>query len=222
MTKSDRKYKLMENKSLFSYDFYLKLQFWPYGGEEKFRYDMIRDIEFSSKDKILDMGCGTGGSTFIIHKIAGEKTKIIGIDSVQKRLIIASTKNKFSNVHFLITNATDTCFENKYFDKIFISYILHEMMREERLKVLLETKRLLNRGGKLFVLEEEAPKCLKTHILMGLLFGHWWPSSILFEYHTRNDMNKYGIINEIKEVGFKHIKNNSKFNGLMQIIIAEK
>jgi ubiquinone/menaquinone biosynthesis C-methylase UbiE len=221
MAKSGKKYNILV-KPLFSYDFYIKLQFWPYGGEEKFRHDMMKEIEFSSKDNILDMGCGTGGSTFAIRKNAGGKSKIIGIDLLQKRIIKANNKNEFGNVKFFIKDITNTAFDNIYFDKVFISYVLHEMMKTERLKVLLEAKRLLNENGKLIVMEEEEPKNLKTHFLLGLQFGNWWPSSIKFEYHTRRDMIKQGIVNEIKEVGFKHIKKNSKFNGLMQIIIAEK
>jgi ubiquinone/menaquinone biosynthesis C-methylase UbiE len=62
------------------YNLLVKWCFLPFGGEEKFRKEMIAPIDFSPGDKILDMCCGIGGVTCTIAKKVGEDSEVIGMD----------------------------------------------------------------------------------------------------------------------------------------------
>lgn len=204
------------------YDLLIKWLLWPFGGEKKFRQEMIEPIEFSPNDRILDMCCGTGGTTFVIRERVGEDAEIIGLDLSPGQIRIAKKKNRFSNVKFIEADASNTDFETGYFDKVIIPHALHEMPRKIRLKVLREARRVLKEKGKVIVLELDDPENPKRRLLLGLWLGYWLPYPINFENPTRKDMLKHGVVNEVREAGFKDVQKISKFQGTMQVVIGEK
>jgi ubiquinone/menaquinone biosynthesis C-methylase UbiE len=192
----------------------------PFGKEEKCRDGMIAHVDFSPKDRILDMCCGTGGATFAIAKRVQKGTEIIGIDLSSGQIGIAKRNNHFDNVRFVEGDATNTGFEDGYFDKVFITHALHEMPREIRLNTLKETRRILKIGGKVIVLEPDNPQDFFVRLFIGFWFFYWLPFN--FETPTRREMLKYGLANEVKEVGFKNIQKISKYRGALQIVEGEK
>lgn len=105
-------------------------------------------------------------------------------------------------------------------DKVFVTYALHEMLRNERLKTLMEAKRILKESGKVIVLELDNPKNFFVRIFIGFWFGYWLPFN--FETPTRRDMLKYGLTNEAKEAGFRNIRKILKYKGVFQIVEGEK
>jgi len=211
-----------DNRTKFSYDSFVKLQLCPFGGEKKFRQEMIKPIEFFSNDKILDMCCGTGNVTFAIREKVGENAEIIGIDLSSNQIQQAKKINRFRNVKFIEGDATRTNFESDYFDKVVIPHALHEMPRKTQLKVLAEIRRILKNGGKVIVLEEDIPGNILLRLILGIWFWYWLPASLNFETPSRRSMFKHGVVNELKEVNFKNIQKISKYHGSMQIVIGEK
>jgi demethylmenaquinone methyltransferase/2-methoxy-6-polyprenyl-1,4-benzoquinol methylase len=209
-----------DNIHSYWYDLLIKWFFWPFGGEKKFRLEMIEPVELSSNDRILDLCCGTGNSTFVIREKVREEAEIIGIDLSSGQIKRARKKNTFNNIKFIEADATNTGFGENYFNKVFISHALHEMPREMRLNVLEEARRVLKRGGKLIIFELDNPANLKRRLLLGLWLGYWLPFN--FENRTRRNMLKYGVTNEVREVGFKNVHKISKFQGTMQVVIGEK
>lgn len=65
--------------------------------------------------KVVDIGCGTGTSTFTLANYVGPNGKVIGIDFSEKMLKIAKEKESPPNVDFFLDDANniDTLVENK-------------------------------------------------------------------------------------------------------------
>jgi len=198
----------------------MKYCFLPFGGETKCREELIAHVNFSPKDRVLDMCCGTGGATFATVRKAGKMNQIIGMDLSSGQINVAKKRDHKSNVRFVEGDVTDTGFEDEYFDKVFISHALHEMPREARLRVLTEAKRILKEKGKVIVLEMDNPGSFFVRLLIGFWFFYWLPFN--FETPTRRDMLKHGLTNEVKEAGFKNVKKTSKYRGVFQIVEGEK
>lgn len=90
--------------------------------------------------RIVDIGCGSGGSTQIIRECY-PKAEIYGIDSSIKAIQYASTLLKDEKIVFLNTDATHMPFPDSYFDccvaKMFFDIaIKHEEIIEEIVRIL--------------------------------------------------------------------------------------
>ncbi|MFH1261488.1 MAG: class I SAM-dependent methyltransferase [Candidatus Micrarchaeota archaeon] len=121
------------------------------GGEDKVRQTLIDAVDLQERDRILDMCCGTGNTTFTMAQKVGNHSQIKAIDLSSGQIRIAKKKNLFSNIEFMVIDASDTCFTESYFDKVVIAHALHEMPRVTRLAVLKEAKRIIKDGGTLAV-----------------------------------------------------------------------
>jgi ubiquinone/menaquinone biosynthesis C-methylase UbiE len=198
------------------YNLLVKWCFLPFGGEEKFRKELIAPIDFSPQDKVLDMCCGIGGATFIIAKKAGKGSETIGIDLSSGQIEIAQKRNRMRNVRFIEGDVTTTGFEDEYFDKVFITHALHEMPRDIRLKVLIEARRVLKENGNVIIFDLDNPANALVRLFIAVWFFYWLPYN--FETPTRRDMFKHGLAEEAAEAGFKCVTKLSKHHGVFQIV----
>jgi ubiquinone/menaquinone biosynthesis C-methylase UbiE len=219
---SDRKfYKwFYDNIHSYYYNLLMKWCFFPFGGEQNVRNQLISEIVFNKDDKILEMCCGSGNTSFVIAERIGENAILRGIDLSEGQIRIAKRKNHYSNVVFQVMDASKTDFHEGEFDKVIIPHALHEMNRDLRLSVLREAKRVLMNGGSIVVLEMDNPPDFFIRILIGLLWFYWLPFN--FETPTRRDMLKHGLVKEVREASFANVSKINMFNGVFQIVQGYK
>lgn len=192
----------------------------PLGGEKKCRDELISHIDFLKSELILDMCCGTGGATSSILRRVSQDCQLIGIDLSSGQLRQASKRQDVKNVQFIEGDVSTSCFRDNAFDKVFITHALHEMKRDSRLKVLHEAKRIIKKNGSLIILELNKPIGFLSRLFYGFWFFYWFPFNP--ETPTRKEMLKYGIENEIREVGFREINKTLKFQGVLQTVQGTK
>jgi ubiquinone/menaquinone biosynthesis C-methylase UbiE len=202
------------------YNLLMKWCFFPFGGEQNVRNQLISEIVFNKDDKILEMCCGSGNTSFVIAERIGENAILKGIDLSEGQIEIAKRKNHYSNVVFQVMDASKTDFHEGEFDKVIIPHALHEMNRDLRLSVLREAKRVLMNGGSIAVLEMDNPSNFFIRILIGFLWFYWLPFN--FETHTRRDMLKHGLKEEVIESGFVNASKRNMFNGVFQVVQGQK
>lgn len=190
--------------------------FFPFGGEDRVRRKMLEVVDLKAGDKILDMCCGPGNTTFAIAKILGNQSEIKGIDLSEGQIEKAKRKNHFSNVNFMVMDASNTSFAEGEFDKVIIPHALHEMPKTDRLSLLKEARRILADGGTLAVLEMDNPCSFFLRLFIGFWWFYWLPFN--FETPTRRDMLKRGLVNEVKEAGFTHCSKSSLYDGVLQVV----
>lgn len=192
----------------------------PFGGETRMRRRLVEPVSFAQGERILEMCCGTGGTTFFISEKAGNTCEITGVDISSGQLRYAKKRQYHCPVRFVEGDVTNTAFEESSFDKVFITHAVHEMPREARLKTLREAKRLLKQQGQVIVLELDNPPSLWVRILIGLWFLYWLPGN--FETPTRRDMLRHGLSNEVKESGFIDVTRHSFCHGIFQTVVGTK
>ena len=194
--------------------------FLPFGGEAKVRRTMLEVVTVQPGDRVLDMCCGTGNTTFAIAERAGKRSTIKAIDLSAGQINVAKRRNRFSNIDFMVMDASRTSFGDGDFDKVVIPHALHEMPRATRLAVLGEAKRVLTDGGTLAVLEMDNPPTLSLRLFIGFAWFYWLPFN--FETPTRKDMLKRGVTNEVHEAGFDNVSKASFYNGVFQVVQGRK
>ena len=110
-----------------------------------------------NEERVLDLCTGTATNAL---KIAKSKplSEIIGIDLSKDMLKIAQgkvKKSKVQNIKLYHMDATNMRFQDKFFDKILLSLVLHEVEENLAEKILTEAKRVLKDDGEIIVTEWE-------------------------------------------------------------------
>lgn len=111
--------------------------------------EFIDWLEITSKDLVLDVGCGAGGPAAFVARRA--RCRVIGIDLNENGVREASRlahRNSLERLSFQVADASKPLpFQDRTFDVVFsIDSINHF---ENRLSVLREFRRLLRVGGRL-------------------------------------------------------------------------
>jgi len=133
--------------------------------------ELLIDKYFKKDSKILDIGCGTGRTTF---QLAKKGYNIIGIDIVPVMIESAKELNKEFNarIEFKVMNATYLEFENETFDGAIFSFCGWDQIpkKENRLKALKEIYRVLKYYGHFI---------LTSYSRGGLWPGNWFKIYLL-------------------------------------------
>lgn len=99
-----------------------------------------KELDLTSYETILDVGCGTGA----LCSALSEKGLIVtGIDPAEKMLHIAKRNSVNNKITFLQANVLEGLpFEDKYFDLSISSYVAHGMQKKERKQMYAEMSRV--------------------------------------------------------------------------------
>jgi ubiquinone/menaquinone biosynthesis C-methylase UbiE len=202
------------------YDAGVRVWFFPFGGEAAVRRSLVAAIGLSPGGRVLDLCCGTGGTTHVLRDAVGAGSDVYVVDLSLGQLRRAVSRNQRPNVRFLLMDAGSTGFRDGSFGTVVIPHALHEMWRETRLAVLAEARRLLKDGGLVAVLELDRPNSLLWRLFLGLWWYYWLPFN--FETPTRRDMIKYGVANELAEAGFTDVTKHSLHHDALQVVTGRK
>lgn len=201
------------------YDIGLKIGLTPFG-EKILRVSVFNEIfpYIKRGDRILDLCCGTGTLTVLLAKLIYNDCSIVGVDISRGQIAQAQKKAVFPNLNFLVMDANDLKFENKRFDKILISAALHEMDKNQRLNVLSEVHRVLEKDGLFLVFEHHEPSETFHRILYNFYLG-------FIEKITSHSFEmQRNILTELKNAGFNILSQTpiEKFHSFFQIILCKK
>ncbi|MBQ2662621.1 MAG: class I SAM-dependent methyltransferase [Clostridia bacterium] len=108
----------------------------------------------------LDIGCGSGALAIACAK-RNPKARVVGLDrwgkeyaSFSKTLCENNAKaEKAENVTFEIGDALKLRYKDESFDAVFSNYVYHNIPSKNRQVILLETLRVLKKGG-IFVIHD--------------------------------------------------------------------
>lgn len=104
---------------------------------------------------ILDMGCGYGFMSYMLH-FAGPERNILGIDYDEEKIAVAANGFcKGDNLHFLQADIVNYTIDKNY-DAIIISDVLHYITPEQQIAVIENCIKHLQPGGKLIIRDGDA------------------------------------------------------------------
>ncbi len=174
-------------------------------------YDMIDIVYFRDYDnsprkvvfesignteKVLDLCTGTATNAL---KIAKSKplSEVIGIDLSKDMLKIAQGKverSKVQNIKLYHMDATHMGFQDKFFDKILLSLVLHEVEENLAEKILAEAKRVLKDDGEIIVTEwEKSRKFFRRAVFLPIEILEPKPFKSFIEKDLYRYFERYGL-----------------------------
>ncbi|MCK4397317.1 class I SAM-dependent methyltransferase [candidate division WOR-3 bacterium] len=114
----------------------------------------IRLMRIRSADKILDLGAGTGRNACLMVRYFSSRGELIGFD-ISKEMISQFKKNcmDFPNIRIINGRIDEDLVYERYFDKVFISFVLHGFPQKARNQIIRNTFKALKEGGEFFILD---------------------------------------------------------------------
>ncbi len=130
------------------------MNFGSLGFYDSFIKKAIKEMEILPDDQILDLGCGTGRNAGLMCAYLGDKGHITGLDISEhmEKQFISRFKND-DRIKF-VKNRIDQPFHlQKFYDKVFISFVIHGFPHEVRDSIIKNALNHLKAGGQFIILD---------------------------------------------------------------------
>ena len=149
-------------------------------------------------EKVLDVGCGTGGVTIPAKLRVGKTGEVKGIDPSPEMIAVARRKASRARleIDFRIGVIESLPFPDETFDAVTSSMMMHHLPKHIQVKGLSEIKRVLKPDGRLLIADMMRPSTS---------FSRRFASLVLRHGHAMN----FGIedlLELLKEAGFTEIQ----------------
>ena len=109
-----------------------------------------KNLNISSGDKILDMGCGNGNFLDLFLKMTNKKCEIYAVDKNEDLILEAKSQYRNENIIFEVNDFDKVNIENKQFDWIFFIYSIYYSQKPQEL--ISKMHSYLNGGGHLVII----------------------------------------------------------------------
>lgn len=193
------------------------------------RHKALKLTNFKKDSVLLDIACGTGDFAAAARK-KGVKN-IYGADLSLNMLKHFNKKTDWSRGKLVEMVAEDIPFQDNYFSNITVAFGVRNFFDIQ--KAFFEFKRVLNRNGKVTILEFRLPEKGIIHALYMFYFKkllpfigkliskdreayQYLPDSVE-EFDQKVDLKKM-----LQAAGFNNVSTKSLTLGIVQVVIAEK
>lgn len=127
-------------------------------------------------EKVLDVGCGTGGVTIPAKQRVGKTGEVSGIDPAPKMIAVARRKASSAGleVDFRVGVIESLPFPNGTFDAVTSSLMMHHLPEHLQVKGLAEICRVLKPGGRILIADMKRPSnsTIKRFVTLLVQHGH--------------------------------------------------
>jgi len=121
---------------------------------------VLRELQLSGTERVLDVGCGTGTLTRLIAHTLSDKAKslVLGIDAASAMIAVARRKApKIPNIAFETAAAEVLPFPDESFDRAVSTMFFHHVNFDLKRKSLAEIWRILTPNGRAIIVDVAPP-----------------------------------------------------------------
>jgi ubiquinone/menaquinone biosynthesis C-methylase UbiE len=127
-------------------------------GGEAARRPLVEQAALRPGDRVLDLGCGTGGLALLIKRLHPH-VDVVGLDPDPQALARARRKAARAGVALQLDQGFGDAlpYEDASFDRVLSAFVLHHVPAEEKEPTLREVRRVLAPGGALHLVDFGGP-----------------------------------------------------------------
>jgi len=175
----------------------------------------IKEMSINPEDRILILGSGTGRNTSLIQKYLSAQGEILGLDIGEEMLEQAHHSFRhFPNITFKKQRIDEPLPYKDEFDKVFISFVLHGFIQEDRLKIISNAHRALHSSGEFIILDYNEFDPAKSSWLVQFIFKMECPLATDFVLRDWQST--------LKENGFDDFLKYPHYFGYVQLLKSSK
>lgn len=124
------------------------------GSYPKFIRQVVHDMHIRPDDDILIFGSGTGRNACLMHRYLSAEGGILGLDIGDEMLVQAKRRCRSKgNVAFEKQRIDEPLAYNEAFDKVFMAFVMHGFVQEDRERIIENAFRSLRTGGEFLILD---------------------------------------------------------------------
>ena len=177
---------------------------------------VVRDMAIQPENAILDLGSGSGRNACLMARYLSDQGRIVGLDIGTEMLAQARLRCRhLPNVAFEKRRVEEPLPYQEEFDKVFVSFVLHGFVQEDRLRLVENVYRALRPGGKFLILDYEEFEPEQS----------FWPVRFAFrhlECPLATDFVRRDWRAVLREQGFGDFQVHRYYLGYVRLLRAEK
>ncbi|EXL02819.1 class I SAM-dependent methyltransferase [Aquamicrobium defluvii] len=177
-----------------------------FGREGRFRDLMLRPAGLPPGEDVLDVACGTGTLAIAAARKVGPTGSVTGLDASQGMIERAQSKARQAGLDltFVQGTAQELPFEDRRFDVVIGTLMLHHLSKPTRAAFACEALRVLRPGGRLVLID----------------FGRPVRRSRLPRLHRHGHVDMEAIGSLLKDNGFADIETGDVGTKNLRYVIA--
>ena len=168
-------------------------------------------------NRVLDLGCGTGT---LAQMCIERGAQVTGVDANSGMLEVAKRNSPSANYLNISLSNLDEHLEDESFDIILSTLAFSELTRAERLHVLKQIKRLLKKGGQVFIGDEIIPE---NFFAKCIYYAFRLPMRLLTWIVTQNTTNAISNFDDdVREAGMEIVNRKQFMLGMFILLEIKK
>ena len=195
------------------YDFFMNLI--TAGTYPFFIRRAVGEMQIQPKDEIMVLGSGTARNILLMNKDLSQQGRVLGLD-IGPEMLEQSKRRTQHLPHIAIENRRidDPLPFEAEFDKVFIAFVLHGFLQEDRLKIINNAERALRPGGEFIILDYNEFDLAQSPWLVRFVFKMECP--LATDFVGRN------LEATLREQGFDQFRMCPHYLGYVRLLAARK
>ena len=183
--------------------------FLPWGGSRRIRRALVDSLEVSSRDRVVELGCGTGQVTELLVATGAE---VVAVDQLPAMLVGAQRRAPQARI---IEGDAMSAEVGGDFDRVVLAFVLHNFDGGGRVDLLRRSRSLLAEEGWVGVLE------------WGLPNGRWRSTAWRWFLHRLEPSPSVGeildgaLMADIAESGLRVVNGRRVAGGRARVLVLE-
>ncbi|MBE9525298.1 MAG: methyltransferase domain-containing protein [Chloroflexi bacterium] len=175
----------------------------------------IGEMQIQPGNDILVFGAGTGRNMSLMNRYLSGNGRILGLD-IGPEMLEQAQRRFAGHPYIAVENRRieeSLPYENE-FDKVFISFVLHGLIQEDRLKVVANARRALRPGGEFIILDYNEFDLKQSP----------WPVRFAFkmECPLATDFVGWDLQAILRKQGFDAFRVHPHYLGYVRLLAASK